>query len=135
MKPLNVKVVLIIGVVGVALAAASRAIPAPWDALAAIIGFTAATLAGLSAAPPSITEGKPLLQGGALSAASVAFGAVVNFYPMVPAGWPQSLTFAAVALLAWLTGKALPHLGAPTAEPETLKKAAVVAALERGPQP
>jgi hypothetical protein len=30
----------------------------------------------------------------------------------VPSGWPQSLALALAALVAWLTGSALPALGA-----------------------
>lgn len=117
MKPLlSGTAASIVGALGVALAAASPFLPAPWGAVTGTVGFLAAALAGLSAKAPSITEGKPVLQGGALTVATGAFGLLLQAYPGLPPGWPQSVALAAAAVLAILTGKALPALGTPHPE-------------------
>ena len=101
----------IVGTVGLALAAISVALPAPWGFVAGLAGFLCATLAGLSARPPAAVEGKPVLQGAALAIVTTLGGLLVQFWSLVPAGWPQSFALAAAALISWLTGHALPMLG------------------------
>jgi hypothetical protein len=109
----------ILGTVGTLAAAVSPVVPAPWGALVGIVGFLLAALAGLTVAAPKVTEGRPVLQGVALTVATGALSVLVQFYPVVPAGWPQSVALGVGALLAWLTGHALPALGAtsPTVAP------------------
>lgn len=139
---------LIVGTLGTVAAGASILVPAPWGTLVAILGFLAAAIAGYSVAPPKVVEGKPLLQGVALTVAMSAEALLHQFFALVPAGWPQSIALSVAALLAWLTGHALPQLGAPSvavveaAEAKGAEaaaaidtKAAAVSALEKGPQP
>lgn len=102
-----------LGTLGTVLAAAAPALPwADATTPVAVAGFLAASLGGLGAAPPSFAEGRPLVQGGALTAATAALAVLQQLWPQVPAGWPQSLALAGGALLAWATGSAMPHLGA-----------------------
>lgn len=103
----------IVGTIGTLLAAASPVLPAPWATVAGIVGFLMAALAGLSVAAPKVTEGKPVLQGVALTIATGALSMLVQFYAAIPVGWPQSIALGLAALLAWLTGAALPALGTP----------------------
>lgn len=104
----------IVGTIGTLAAGASIVVPAPWGTLVAVLGFLAAAIAGLSAPAPKITEGRPVLQGAALTIATTVLTLLVQFYAMVPPGWPQSIALSVAALLAWLTGKAMPALGAPS---------------------
>jgi len=148
-KPLlSGTVAVILGTIGTLAAGASALIPAPWGTLVAVVGFLLAALAGLAVAPPAVTEGKPVLQGAALAVATTALSLLSQFYAMVPVGWPQSIALAVAALLAWLTGKALPKLGTPSqaqlaaatqagdaAAGAVVTKADAVAELEKGPQP
>lgn len=128
-SPLSGKAAFIVGTVGGLLAAVSPFIPAPWGMPATILGFLAASLAGLAANPPHVTEGKPLLQGGLLTAATAVMTMLVQFFPAIPAGWPQSIALGLAAFLAWATGRALPHLGSPSkAQLEAAKVAGGVAA-------
>jgi hypothetical protein len=101
----------IVGTIGLALAAISVSLPPPWGFVAGLAGFLCATLAGLSARPPAAVEGKPVLQGAALAIVTTLGGLLVQFWALVPAGWPQSFALAAAALISWLTGHALPMLG------------------------
>jgi hypothetical protein len=112
-SPLPARWAAVLGTLGTALAAAAPALP--WADAAfpvALAGFLAASVGGLAAAPPAFTEGRPLVQGTALTVATVALAVLQQLYPQVPAGWPQSVALAGGALLAWATGTALPHLGA-----------------------
>lgn len=120
----------IVGTLGTLAAAASPVVPAPWGALVGIVGFLAAALAGLSVAAPKVTEGRPLLQGVALTIATGALSLLVQFYSVIPAGWPQSVALGVAALLAWLTGRALPALGTPAAPPSPAQVPATVSDLE-----
>lgn len=139
---------IIVGTLGLAAAAVSAVISAPWGTLTAIVGFLAAGLAGLSAPAPKVTEGRPILQGTALTLAVGAGEALHQFYAALPPGWPQSVALSVAALLAWLTGRALPQLGAPSAATIAAAeskgaeaaqaidtKAEAVAVLAKGPQP
>lgn len=101
----------IVGTIGTLVVTLSVALPAPWAFTAGLAGFVACVLAGLSARPPAVTEGSPILQGAALTIATTVAGLLVQFWSLVPAGWPQSLALAAAALISWLTGHALPMLG------------------------
>jgi len=101
----------IVGTIGLSLAAASVALPTPWGFISGLAGFLCATLAGLSARPPAAVEGKPVLQGAALAIVTTLGGLLVQFWALVPAGWPQSFALAGAALISWLTGHALPMLG------------------------
>lgn len=105
---------LIVGTIGTIAAGASIMVPAPWGTLVAVLGFLAAAIAGLSAPAPKVTEGRPVLQGAALTVATTVLTLLGQFYAMVPPGWPQSIALSVAALLAWLTGKALPALGTPS---------------------
>lgn len=144
MKPiLSGKAALIVGAVGTVLAGAAVFIPAPWGTLAAILGFAAAGLAGLAAPAPRVTEGRPILQGGALTAATAVGGLLASFYGSIPPAW-QPVALSVAALVAWLTGKALPALGTPrpeviaagdAASAEVTDKAKAVEVLRGGPQP
>ena len=148
-KPLlSGTVAVILGTIGTLAAGASALIPAPWGTLVAVVGFLLAALAGLAVAPPAVTEGKPVLQGAALAVATTALSLLSQFYAMVPVGWPQSIALAVAALLAWLTGKALPKLGTPSqaqlaaatqagdaAAGAVVTKADAVTELEKKPQP
>lgn len=147
-KPLlSGRAAAIVASVGGLLAMSAAFIPAPWGTLAAIVGFLLSGLAGLAGAAPRVTEGKPILQGGALVAGTTLLGVLVEFFGALPHGWPQGIALSVAALLAWLTGKALPPLGAPS--PATVQalqdgaaaaavidsKAEAIRSLERGPQP
>jgi hypothetical protein len=104
-----------IGGLGLALAAGSVAVPAPWGVPVAALGALAAALAGFSAPSPAVVEGKPLLQGGALAAAGSAALVLQMSWAVIPAGWPQSVALAALTLLCWATGKVLPQVKGPSA--------------------
>lgn len=135
----------IVGTIGTIAAGASIFLPPPWSLVVAIAGFLCATLAGLAVKAPTVTEGKPVLQGAALAIATTGFGLLSQFYTLIPEGWPQGIALAVAALLAWLTGKALPPLGASsatvaaavtagaTASAAVDDKAAAVATLTDGP--
>jgi hypothetical protein len=112
--PLSGKAALIVGAIGGLIAAVSPFLPAPWSMPVTIVGFLAASLAGLGAAAPKVAEGKPVLQGGLLTVATTALTLEVQFFGAIPQGWPQSIALGLGALLAWLTGHALPHLGSPS---------------------
>jgi NaMN:DMB phosphoribosyltransferase len=117
----------ILGTVGTLAAAVSPVVPAPWGALVGIVGFLLAALAGLAVAAPKVTEGRPILQGVALAAAAMVLSALERFYDVIPVGWPQSVALASAALLAVLTGKALPALGSrlpPAALPKAVEPVA-----------
>lgn len=101
----------IVGTLGLVLAGLAPVLPSPWAVPVGVVGFLAAVLAGMSARPPSVVAGSPLLQGTALTLATGALTLLVQFYSAVPAGWPQSLALGVAALLCWLTGQALPQLG------------------------
>ena len=108
----------IVGTIGTVLAFTAAALPAPWSFGVGLVGFVAALLAGMSAKPPAVTEGSPKLQGAALTIATMVAGALVQFWALIPTGWPQSMALAAAALLSWLTGHVLPMLGSgATAQP------------------
>lgn len=112
-SPLPARWAALLGVLGTALAAAGPALP--WADAAypvAVLGWLTATVGGLSAAPPRLTEGRPLVQGTFLTVATVALVVLHELAPSIPAGWPQSVATAAGALLLWATGGAMPHLGA-----------------------
>lgn len=143
MKPiLSGTAALIVGTLGGLALAASVAVPAPWGTLVGLLGFIACVVAGVAAPTPRIVEGKPILQGGALTAA-IGLGEVLHqFYGSLPTGWPQGLALGGAGLLAWLTGRALPPLSAsqggaagpsPVGSVETLDDAAKV--LSKGPNP
>lgn len=123
-SPITGTAALVVGTIGGIIAAASPFVPAPWSLPVAVLGFLAASLAGISAATPKVAEGKPVLQGSALAVVTTVLTLLVQFFPMIPAGWPQSIALGAGALLAWLTGHALPPLGSPS---KTQLEAAVVA--------
>lgn len=129
--PLSGKAAFIVGTIGGLLAAASPFIPAPWSMPATILGFLAASLAGLAANPPHVTEGKPILQGGLLTAATAVMTVLVQLFPAIPPGWPQSIALGLAAFLAWVTGRALPHLGSPSQAQLSEAKAAGEVAAEK----
>lgn len=115
MKPLiSGTAAVIIGAIGTAVLAGAPFIPAPWGTVAGLVGFLACSLAGLSAAAPVFAEGKPILQGAVLTAATAALGLLSTAYPALPSGWPQSVALAVAGVLALLTGKAMPALGSPS---------------------
>jgi len=131
---------LVVGTIGGLLATAAAFVPPPWGFVVGLVGFVAAVLAGAAAKPPSVVEGKPVLQGVALTVATSAAGLLEHFWGVIPQGWPQSLALGGAALLAFLTGRALPALGtkspAPVAHehsPSTTAEAVEV--FRRGPQP
>ena len=128
--PLSPQVALIVGTIGGLIAAASPFIPAPWSMPVAIVGFLAASLAGLAAAAPKVAEGKPVVQGALLSVATAAMTMLVQFFSVIPQGWPQSIALGLAAVLAWLTGHALPPLGSPSAGQLEQAKAVGIAAAE-----
>jgi hypothetical protein len=101
----------IVGTIGLALAAISIAIPQPWGFFVGLVGFLASGLAGMASRPPEVVEGSPKLQGAALAIATTLGGLLVQYWPVVPVGWPQGFAMAAAALISWLTGHALPQLG------------------------
>jgi hypothetical protein len=111
-SPLPARAAIIVGALGVAASSIAPALPEVWAPVVAIVGFLAAALAGLGVAPPKIAEGRPILQGAAFSTAVAVGAAVQQIYPSIPMGWPQSMAAGAVALVAFLTGAAMPHLGA-----------------------
>lgn len=136
---------LVVGTLGTLAAAAAVFVPQPWGGLVAVLGFVAASLAGFAVASPKLTEGRPVLQGGLLTGAVALLGLLAEFWAMLPPGWPQSLAAGAAALLAWLTGRALPPLGivagqpaqAPTqpAVPPVATTADAASTFNKGPQP
>lgn len=97
-----------VGGLGVALSAASVALPAAYQLPAAAVGFLLASLAGFTAPVPQAVAGKPILQGGALVLAGTLGGMLSESWAAIPEGWPQSAALTALALLGWATGKALP---------------------------
>jgi hypothetical protein len=101
----------IVGTIGLALAAISIAIPQPWGFFVGLVGFLAAALAGMASRPPEVVEGSPKLQGTALAIATTLGGLLVQYWPMIPVGWPQSVAMVVAAVVSWLTGRALPQLG------------------------
>lgn len=101
----------IVGTFGLALAAISIAIPQPWGFWVGLVGFAASLISGMSARPPQMVEGAPKLQGTALVLAGSIGGLLVQYWPMIPVGWPQGLAMALAAVISWLTGKVLPQLG------------------------
>jgi hypothetical protein len=107
----------IVGTVGTLLVTLSPAIPAPWSFFVGLAGFLACAMAGLSARPPVTIEGSAKLQGAALSVAVMLGGALTQFWPMIPAGWPQSVALAVAAIVSWLTGHVLPMLGSTAGNP------------------
>jgi len=116
----------IVGTLGVGLAAVAAMLPAPWGIVCAIVGFLLASLGGLSSPPPNFAEGKPILQGGILTAVTGAMGLLVQFYGVIPAQF-QPIALAVGAALALLTGKAMPALGSPSHD--TLVKAETAGAV------
>lgn len=146
-KPLLTgKAAFIVGTIGGLAAAAGALIPAPWGTLVMVLGFTACVVAGVAAPPPKVTEGKPILQGAALTAAVGLVEPLHMLYGMLPAGWPQGLGMGVLGLLAWLTGRALPALSskpvpAANVEAKAAEAAAGVKTLDdavnvmKGPQP
>lgn len=115
--PLTGKASFIVGTVAGLLLTASAFVPSPWGLVVGWIGFIGCVLAGLVVKPPQAIAGRPLIQGGALTVVTGALGVLVQFYPLIPAGWPQGLAFGVAGILSWLAGVSLPALGhAPTAE-------------------
>lgn len=113
--PLSGTASVIVGTVGGLLIAASPMIPAPWGALAGLVGFIAAGLAGASAAAPKLTDGKPMVQGTVLTVITSLLGLFHQFYPLIPAGWIQSVALGVAGIFAWLAGKSIAPLGTPSA--------------------
>lgn len=101
----------IVGTVGLALAAISVSLPAPWAFYVGLAGFVACGLAGMSARPPAIAEGSPRVQGALFTLAAAAGGLLTQLWPLIPVGWPQSIALTVAALISWATGHALPMLG------------------------
>lgn len=128
--PLSGPASIIVGTIGGIALASAAFIPAPWNGIVGWVGFIAAILAGMAAHPPEPFVGKPVLQGVALTVASTAMGLLSQFYLVIPAGWPQSVALGVAGILAWLTGKSLPALGAvsPTAEQVAAADAGTTAA-------
>ena len=127
--PFPSTVAAVIAAVGAALAAVSPALPAVLQTPAAILGMLLAGLGGSAVKPPYLTDGKPVLQGLTLTIATGILGALTQFWFMIPAGWPQSVALSAAALLAFLTGKAMPALGSVSKEQlDAAAKAGEVAA-------
>lgn len=106
---------LIVGTVGMALAALSALLPQPWVYVAGIVAMLLCGLAGVASPTPTWAEGKPVLQGSLATAASALLGLLVTFAPSLP---PQFLPIAAAVggLLAFLIGKPMPALGSPSHE-------------------
>lgn len=107
----------IVGTIGLLAVTAAPTLPASWPFVVGLVGFIVCVLAGFSARPPAFVEGSPKLQGAALSIAVAVGGFLVQFWPMIPAGWPQSIAAGLGALIGWLTGKAIPMAGAPSPQP------------------
>lgn len=135
--PLSGTAAAVVGIIGSIMLAAVAFIPAPWNVLVGLVGFLACALAGLAARPPEILAGKPLLQGTALTIAT-AVGALLQqmVLPALPPGWIQSVAYAVLGVLAWLTGRALPALGSQpiggvVVEPMT--KAEALSEFRKGP--
>ncbi len=119
-SPLSGKASIIVGTIsGLALAAAAF-VPSPWNTLVGLVGFVGCVLAGIAVKPPAVVAGKPILQGAALAIATTVMGLATQFYPLIPAGWPQSLALGVGGILAWLTGVAQPTplKGLPDVAPE-----------------
>ena len=130
-SPLPATAAAICAALGLALAAASPLLPAPWSIPVGLLGLLLAGLGGAAVKPPTMTDGKPLLQGGALALATGALGLLSQLYGAIPAGWPQSIALVGAGAVAWLSGKALPPLGAPSHEAlEAAKTAGATAALD-----
>lgn len=117
---------LIVGTIGGLTLTASVFIPAPWSTLVGIIGFIACVVAGVAAPPPKVVEGKPILQGSALTVALALAEPLHQLIAHLPAGWPQGLALGGAGLLAWLTGRALPQLGAKADAAQVKGEASVV---------
>lgn len=107
----------IVGTIGLLVVTLSPSLPANWAFVVGLVGFSMCVLAGFSARPPAFVEGAAKLQGAALTIAIAVAGMFERFWPLIPAGWPQSLALALGALLGWLTGKAIPMAGAASPQP------------------
>lgn len=105
----------VVGALAVGVAALTGILPAPWGGLAGAIGLILATLAGVAAPASPVTDGKPVLQGVALSVALALAAGLESMWSSIPEGWPQSVALAVMAIGAWLTGKSMPALGNPNA--------------------
>lgn len=101
----------IVGTLGVLTAGASTLLPDPWNYFVGVAGVLAAALAGMSARPPTLVEGRPILQGAALVVAGGLGALLVQAWPMIPVGWPQAIALTVAAVISRLTGHALPMLG------------------------
>jgi hypothetical protein len=111
-KPLfSGTIAVVLGTVGVMMLLAAPVIPSPWGLLLGVAGFVIASLAGHAATPPSWAAGSPILQGTALAIGKAVYSVIAVVAVALPAGWPQSLAFGAVGLLALLVGYASPQLG------------------------
>jgi hypothetical protein len=118
--PLTGKASFIVGTIAGLVLTGSAFLPSPWSLVVGWVGFIGCVLAGLVAKPPQAVAGKPLVQGAALTAVTGILGVLVQFYPLIPAGWPQGVAFGVAGILSWLAGVSLPSLGhAPTVEQQT----------------
>lgn len=111
MKPILSGLALkIVAVVGAGVAAAATQLPDPWKTPVAIAGCILSALSGLAAPSPEVTAGKPILQGTLATSAATVAAVIQNYMTTLPPTW-QALAGGILALLAYLTGSALPQLG------------------------
>lgn len=90
------------------LVAAMPFIPPPFNGLCGILAFIAATLGGLSAAPPSLTSSKPVVPLTLVPTLGSLAAVAADIASSLPDGWPHRLLYFGALILAWLTGKVLP---------------------------
>jgi hypothetical protein len=105
----------VVGAIAVGVSALVGVLPAPWGGLAGVVGVILATLAGVAAPASGVTDGKPVLQGTALTIALALAAGLESMWGAIPDGWPQSVALSVMAIAAWLTGKSMPALGNPNA--------------------
>ena len=100
----------IVGAVGVIAGTIGGLLPAPFGAALAVLGWGACAIAGIAAAPPKWTEGKPLLGNAAVGVTTAMLPATLAIADSLE-GWPK-IAAQFVAMLATLgAGKASPQFG------------------------
>lgn len=83
-------------------------IPQPFGALAAILGFVAAGLAGVAGKAPGFSESKPLVPLALVPLFATAGPVLVSVADEMQPGLVKTGLTAGAMLLFWLAGKAMP---------------------------
>jgi len=116
MSPIPKNVATVLGVISVAALAVAQFVPAPFGTLVSIIAFVLGTLSGLTTKAPAFLEGRPVLQGSSVGVLAAGIPLAASAAASTT-GWVQFAASTVALLLAWLTGKAAPQLGAKAETP------------------